>query len=108
MTKQYLTHRCLIAPPDMADEFFANTVVYIARHDENGAQGIIINRPSELQIKELLNDLDIDADHVQLMPSYKVDHYAQKQALSYIQGNQHGIPLLQLVKMFVLLPAKIF
>ncbi len=45
MTKQYLTHRCLIAPPDMNDEFFANTVIYLARHDEDGAQGIIINRP---------------------------------------------------------------
>ncbi|MEF0216280.1 hypothetical protein PX006_01545, partial [Acinetobacter baumannii] len=26
MTKQYMTHRCLIAPPEMADDFFANTV----------------------------------------------------------------------------------
>ncbi len=65
MTKQYLTHRCLIAPPDITDDFFANTVIYVARHDEDGAQGIIINRPSELQIKELLNDLEIDADNVQ-------------------------------------------
>ncbi|MEC8057306.1 MAG: YqgE/AlgH family protein, partial [Pseudomonadota bacterium] len=65
MTKQYLTHRCLIAPPEMADDFFANTVIYLARHDEEGAQGLIINRPSGIQVKELLNDLDIDADHVQ-------------------------------------------
>ena len=64
MTKQYLTHRCLIAPPDLADDFFANTVIYLARHDEEGAQGIIINRPSGLSIKELLNDLEIEADHV--------------------------------------------
>lgn len=64
MTKQFQTHRCLIAPPDMDDDFFAKTVVYLARHDEDGAQGIIINRPSGLQIKELLNDLDIAADHV--------------------------------------------
>ncbi len=65
MTKQYLTHRCLIAPPEMVDDFFANTVIYLARHDEEGAQGLIINRPSGIQVKELLNDLDIDADHVQ-------------------------------------------
>ena len=64
MSKQFLTHRCLIAPPDLADDFFANTVVYIARHDEDGAQGIIVNRPSGIQVKELLNDLDIEADHV--------------------------------------------
>ncbi|HAE65040.1 MAG TPA: YqgE/AlgH family protein, partial [Acinetobacter johnsonii] len=64
MSKQYLTHRCLIAPPDMADEVFAHTVIYLARHDEEGAQGIIINRPSGLSVKELLNDLEIEADHV--------------------------------------------
>ena len=64
MSKQFLTHRCLIAPPDLADDFFANTVVYIARHDEDGAQGIIINRPAGIQVKELLNDLDIEADFV--------------------------------------------
>ncbi|CAG2159528.1 unnamed protein product [Oppiella nova] len=54
--KQYLSHRCLIAPPDLADDFFANTVIYLARHDEDGAQGI--------QVKELLNDLEIEADNV--------------------------------------------
>jgi len=64
VSKQYLTHRCLIAPPDSADDFFANTVIYLARHDEDGAQGIIINRPSGLSIKELLNDLEIEADNV--------------------------------------------
>jgi putative transcriptional regulator len=48
----------------MQDEFFANTVIYLARHDQDGAQGIIINRPSGIQIKELLNDLEIDADNV--------------------------------------------
>lgn len=64
MARQYLTHRCLIAPPHMDDDFFSNTVIYLARHDQDGAQGIILNRPSHVQIKELLNDLDIDADHV--------------------------------------------
>lgn len=64
MAKQYFTHRCLIAPPGMEDDTFANTVIYLARHDEDGAQGIIINQPTNIQVKELLNDLDIDADHV--------------------------------------------
>lgn len=59
-----LTHRCLIAPPHMNDEFFAHTLIYIARHDHKGAQGLILNRPTDVSIKELLNDLDIDADHV--------------------------------------------
>ena len=40
-------------------------MIYLARHDGDGAQGLIINRPSGIQVRELLNDLDIDADHVQ-------------------------------------------
>lgn len=64
MAKQYFTHCCLIAPPHMQDAFFANTVVYMVRHDENGAQGIVINRPTDIQVKELLEDLEINADHV--------------------------------------------
>lgn len=64
MTKQYFTHRCLIAPPGIDDDTFANTLIYLARHDTDGAQGIILNQPTSIKIKELLNDLDIDADHV--------------------------------------------
>ena len=66
MSKQHLMHRCLIAPPDLTDDFFSNTIIYLVRHDEDGAQGIILNRPSGLNVKELLNDLDIEADHVRL------------------------------------------
>lgn len=64
MAKQFLKHRCLIAPPHLADDFFAHSVIYLARHDADGAQGIMLNRPSSVPIRELLNDLDIDADHV--------------------------------------------
>ena len=64
LAKTYLTHRCLIAPPQLDSDFFAKSIIYIARHDEDGAQGLIINRPSQLHIRELLNDLDIPSDSV--------------------------------------------
>lgn len=64
LAKTYLTHRCLIAPPQLNDDFFAQTIVYIARHDDQGAQGLIINRPSHIEIKDLLIDLQISPDIV--------------------------------------------
>lgn len=64
MPKTTLTHRCLIAPPHMQDDYFSQSVIYMARHDDKGAQGLIINRPSPIALKELLEDLDITADHV--------------------------------------------
>jgi putative AlgH/UPF0301 family transcriptional regulator len=92
----------------MADDFFANTVIYLARHDEEGAQGIIINRPSGLSVKELLNDLEIEADHVHHMMFSKVGLYVQKQALSYIRVSRHGTLRLLWAKISVSPRLKIF
>ena len=107
MTKQYMTHRCLIARQKW-QMTFANTVIYLARHDEEGAQGIIINRPAGIQIKELLNDLDIDADNVNPHEVLQGGPYALRQALFFIQANQHGTLLLLWVRMSVSPPVKIF
>ena len=63
----------------------------MARHDEDGAQGIIINRPSELQIKELLNDLEIDADNVQPHAVLQGGPLRPEAGLSYTQVNRLGI-----------------
>jgi putative transcriptional regulator len=64
VAKQYLTHRCLIAPPHLDDDFFAHSLIYLARHDQEGAQGLMLNRPASIEIKELLHDLDIMAEGV--------------------------------------------
>ncbi|QEY25093.1 YqgE/AlgH family protein [Neisseria animalis] len=45
-----LTDHFLIAMPDMDDPFFAGSVVYICEHNEDGALGIIINKPSPITI----------------------------------------------------------
>ncbi len=57
----FLTHHCLIAPPQMPDERFARTLVYIVRHDADGALGLTLNKPSSVRLRDLLTDLDIDA-----------------------------------------------
>lgn len=64
MATNFLTNRCLIAPPQLNTDWFEKTIIYIARHDEHGAQGLIINRPSQIQIQELLSDLKINSDQV--------------------------------------------
>jgi putative transcriptional regulator len=47
----------LIAMPAMADPNFNETVTYVCKHDAEGAFGIIINRPSELSLAEMLSQL---------------------------------------------------
>ncbi len=57
---QSLQDHFLIAMPAMADPNFTETVTYICKHDVEGAFGIVINRPGELSLGEMLGQLAID------------------------------------------------
>lgn len=52
-----LSHQFLVAMPELADGLFHRSVIYLFRHDEEGAAGLIINQPSELRLDHLLSDL---------------------------------------------------
>ncbi|WP_440996455.1 YqgE/AlgH family protein [Arhodomonas sp. SL1] len=54
-----LTNHLLIAMPALADPNFAQSVTYLCEHSEEGALGIVINRPAGLRVGELLEHLDI-------------------------------------------------
>lgn len=47
----------LIAMPQMSDPHFTESVVYLLTHDEQGALGIVINRPSGLTLTDVLEQL---------------------------------------------------
>ena len=56
----FLDGQLLIAMPAMADERFAHSVVYVCAHSEDGAMGIIVNKPADhIGFAELLEQLDI-------------------------------------------------
>jgi putative transcriptional regulator len=54
-----LTHHFLIAMPGLEDEAFARSVVYLCEHSERGALGLIINKPSEINLKLLFDKVDL-------------------------------------------------
>jgi putative transcriptional regulator len=54
-----LTHQFLIAMPAMADPNFAGSVVYVCEHNERGALGLVINRPTELTLSTLFDKIDL-------------------------------------------------
>lgn len=55
-----LQHHFLIAMPALQDPIFRRSVVYICEHNQDGAMGIIINKPLEnLQIEGILEKLKI-------------------------------------------------
>lgn len=60
MTKfSSLTNHFLIAMPTMEDPNFFQAVTYICEHNENGALGIVINRPTPVYLAEVLQQLKI-------------------------------------------------
>ncbi len=56
-----LTNQFLIAMPNLADPNFSRTVTYVCAHSDEGAMGIVINRPTELQLGEVLTQMDLAA-----------------------------------------------
>src|SRR5690606_14731543 len=54
-----LTHHFLIAMPQMGDENFARSVVYLCEHSARGALGLVINKPSEINLKGLFDKVDL-------------------------------------------------
>lgn len=61
MSTQYFSNQLLIAMPSLADANFSRTVTLICDHNEHGALGVIINRPTEVRLQELLDHLDLTA-----------------------------------------------
>ena len=50
----------LVAMPGLVDGIFTGSVTYMCEHDEEGAMGIVINRPTSLVFSDLFEDrLDI-------------------------------------------------
>lgn len=60
-----LTGQLLVATPILPDPRFMQTVIYMVRHDETGAMGLVLNRPmSEVPLARLLDQLGIESEGV--------------------------------------------
>ena len=57
-----LTNHFLIAMPGLADPNFSRTVTLICEHSSEGAMGLIINRPIDLNLRQILQQMNIEGD----------------------------------------------
>ncbi len=62
-----LTHHFLIAMPAMQEGVFAGTLTYICEHNENGALGIVVNRPITLTMGEMFDQVNITPQQTTLV-----------------------------------------
>ena len=56
-----LTNHFLIAMPQLADPNFFHSVAYICGHNDEGAMGIVVNRPLDMYLGEILDHMDINS-----------------------------------------------
>lgn len=55
----YFNNQFIIAMPNLADPNFFHTVAYLCQHNEDGALGIVINRPTDMKLGEIFKQMDI-------------------------------------------------
>ena len=61
-----LTGHLLIAMPGMSDPFFSKSVTFICTHNQDGAMGVMINRPTDLSYETLFEKIKVDLAQCEL------------------------------------------
>ncbi|MCQ9375910.1 MULTISPECIES: YqgE/AlgH family protein [unclassified Methyloversatilis] len=67
-----LTGHFLIAMPAMADKNFARTLTLVCEHNDQGALGVIVNRPIDMSLEDLFEriELTLESPRFQGQPVY--------------------------------------
>lgn len=66
------TGHFLIAMPSLQDANFAGTLTYVCRHDDQGAMGLIVNRPMDMTLQTLFGQIALTSsqDDILTYPVY--------------------------------------
>ena len=66
MESSCLAGHFLIAMPAMADPNFKGTVTYLCEHNERGALGVVVNRPTALTMDSLFQQIAVEVADIRL------------------------------------------
>ncbi|WP_336274215.1 YqgE/AlgH family protein [Vreelandella indica] len=59
---QSLKHHFLMAMPHLEDPNFAGSLIYLCDHDSNGCMGVITNRPLDITLEALFDQLELGGE----------------------------------------------
>jgi putative AlgH/UPF0301 family transcriptional regulator len=54
-----LKHHFLLTMPGLTTDYFGNSITYICEHNDDGAMGLIVNRPMDLSVADVLAQIGI-------------------------------------------------
>lgn len=55
-----LAQQFLLAMPGMVTGVLSNTIIYVCEHTPDGALGLVINRPTDITVGDLLQRIELD------------------------------------------------
>lgn len=55
-----LKNQFLVAMPSLEDENFSHTVSLLCEHSDDGAIGLVINRPTELRLSDMMEQMELE------------------------------------------------
>ena len=63
----HLANQFLIAMPGMRDPRFAGSVIYLFEHTERGAMGLVVNKPTEVDLATLFDKIELKLEIAPLL-----------------------------------------
>jgi|SRR5699024_4113957 len=70
MSSGIFRHQFLLAMPGQMGGDFEQSLAFIAEHNDEGAMGLVVNKPCDLSINDVLGQMNIDADITPDRPVY--------------------------------------
>lgn len=67
LSADHLANQFLIAMPGMVDPNFAGSVIYLFEHTDKGAMGLVVNRPTEVDLKTLFDKIELKLEIAPLL-----------------------------------------
>ena len=58
--------RVLVAEPFLQDKYFKRSLVLLTEYSEEGAVGFVLNKPLDVKVNEVMNDLPFAKEHVSI------------------------------------------
>ncbi len=84
-------HHFLLAMPQLDDPWFSHCVCYICDHDEHGTMGLVINKPLDMELQEILSELDIDASNAPKLPILQGGPVSPEQGFVLYKGDESNM-----------------
>ena len=63
----HFANQLLVAMPGMLDENFSGSLVYLLEHNDQGAMGLVINRPTDIVLSTLFEKIELKFEIVPLV-----------------------------------------